>query len=221
MYWSLLWCAICVIYQMQAGVLIKALIQASFDGNLVEVRRLVEEEGIDLDFIDSVSGKTPLLIAASQNDQPLVLYLLAQGASVQVADDKEKTPLHYAAQAMPVSILADIIIRGGSLRAQDDHNRTPLFYALLGQNIPAVQFFLSSAPDVLYHSDMYGLFPLHIAVLTQNVELVRLLISQGARVDVQSRQLETPLHLAARGNNKEVVAALLSQKPSVDRKSVV
>ena len=61
-----------------------------------------------------------------------------------------------------------------------------------------------------------GLTALHLAAQTGNLEVVRVLLRAGARVDAQTRiGAHTPLHLASQGAHSDVVKALLSAHADV------
>lgn len=67
--------------------------------------------------------------------------------------------------------------------------------------------------DINYQEHPDLLAPLHYAVVTDNVEIIRLLLQRGAYIDIQNKNKCTPLHLA---DKKEVVELLLEYKTSID-----
>jgi Ankyrin repeats (3 copies)/MYND finger len=72
--------------------------QACIAGDVEEVRRLAEEEEVDVDKA-TTNGPTPLAAAASNGRLPVVRYLVEQGADTDKAQATSKTPLYMAAQS--------------------------------------------------------------------------------------------------------------------------
>ena len=54
-----------------------------------------------------------------------------------------------------------------------------------------------------------GLSPLHLACVKDSVEIVKLLVREGARVTATDEIREIPLHKAARNDKVEIVKFLL------------
>lgn len=63
--------------------------------------------------------------------------------------------------------------------------------------------------------DKNGNFPLHTAVLTEQLDYVNLLVSNGANIDVQNNQGFTPLMLAVQKKYYEICIALHQRKPDL------
>ena len=63
-----------------------------------------------------------------------------------------------------------------------------------------------------------GASPLHMAVLTNNKEIVGLLMDNGAEIDIKAKDIDagTPLHWAVYLENREM-AELLKTKPATGR----
>ena len=63
--------------------------------------------------------------------------------------------------------------------------------------------------ELLNCSDQGGLTALHWAVTSNNLEMVRLLLSKGASLKVRDNEGQSVLHTAVRTNNRELLAVLL------------
>jgi ankyrin repeat protein len=96
--------------------------------------------------------------------------------------------------------------------------------AMLGRGIHAaaadgdlegVSVLLGRRPSLNDSVDFRGFTPLHVAVLAGRVEVVRLLVEKGARVNARSEDPKgigvTPLHLATMRGLEEVVGYLLDR----------
>jgi ankyrin repeat protein len=74
-----------------------------------------------------------------------------------------------------------------------------------------VKAFLENGVDVNVKNEA-GLTPLHVAVIGDDEELVRLLITSGADINARmsNRLARTPLHIAAVRGYKKLVALLVA-----------
>lgn len=83
------------------------LLKSSYQGQLDDVRQLVEGEDVDLDAL-STQGFTSLALAASGGHLGVVQYLLLSGADKDLASLKARSPLCAAAEKghLEVSIQA-------------------------------------------------------------------------------------------------------------------
>ena len=73
------------------------LLKAVEDNNVLESRLLIKLGG-NLESTESWLGKTPLMIAASQNYLEMAELLIEKGAAIDLADRYRATSLHIASQ---------------------------------------------------------------------------------------------------------------------------
>ena len=69
--------------------------------------------------------------------------------------------------------------------------------------------------DINLFDDEDILTPLHHAAISNSVEVVQFLISQGSNIHARNFDDDTPLHLAAYTNSVEVIKYLISQGSSI------
>jgi len=62
----------------------------------------------------------------------------------------------------------------------------------------------------------HGCTPLHLAVFHGMEDMAKLLLSNGADVDVTNNSWETPLHWAARNDYKDIAELLLANKAEIN-----
>lgn len=140
---------------------------------------LLIEQGAMPDQRGGGSGGTPLLIAARNRREDCALELLDWGADPALADPASgDTPLHYAASFGMEQLARRLILANAPLDACA-HWR--------------------SFDDEL--GNYQGCTPLHVAALSNQLDVVWLLIKAGAARDAAVADLRTPLfYAAARGH---------------------
>ncbi|XP_067685913.1 serine/threonine-protein phosphatase 6 regulatory ankyrin repeat subunit B-like [Haliotis asinina] len=94
---------------------------------------------------------------------------------------------------------------------QDKDGDTDLHTGIIQGHSTLVLLFISAAPnsECLNIPNFLQQTPLHLAVITRQVNIVRRLMTAGARVDVTDIHGNTPLHIACREGYQEIVECLL------------
>lgn len=100
-------------------------LDAAWRGDMEEVVKMVEEEGVHPDTCNA-DGVTALHCAATCSNQALVEYLISKGANVNVADDHGWTPLHGAAYNNHAEVIGLLLSHGADVEALDSQEQTPI-----------------------------------------------------------------------------------------------
>ena len=158
-------------------------------------------------------GRTPLHLAAQNNENPAVLAaLLAAGAEPAAQDESGGTPLHHAARrSQDPAVIEILLATGADIEARDGRGETPLHVAASeNANVGVVEALLTGGADPMVENQ-YGHTPLQLAVSVENLAVFEALMAAGAdpmaRVGVGS----TLLHNAAGfERNPAVVEALIA-----------
>ena len=140
--------------------------------------KLLVEHGADIDetaqFGWNRSG-TPIMKAIEYNIPEVVQYLLEQGASVNVFNDKSRSPLMYASRHLMYATTWD-------------------------RNMEFVKMLLDyNAKETINHVDIEGNSALHI---TSNFEIAKLSLDNGADPTIKNNAGQTPLEHAREYNMK-------------------
>jgi len=159
------------------------VVTAAASGNL-EIVKLLVEKGADINSKSKVKGElTPLFAAILGNGkekekQDTIKFLLDKGADVN----------------------ARFISK--------DFEATPLMMAAAQKDTEIVRLILAKKPDIHAVDASTGITALMMAVLNNNVENAKELLSQGADVNKKAKNNATALSLAKQENNKEMMSVL-------------
>ena len=178
--WSL-FNATLIFAQMDAPT--SRLLSTCQSNNLTAVQESLAQ-GADVNAKDQ-AGYTPLLYAVTAGNLQMTELLLEKGAHQDVNDSQGRCPVIIAVQTGNVQLLQKLAGAGGDLGHRHvitrGDARTPLHIAVQNQDIPMVKYLLSQkvsmeARNIDFES------PLMLAAMTGNLEMVKLLVENGANM---------------------------------------
>ena len=144
---------------------------------------------------------------------PLVLVLLTAAMAVGQETSRE---LLKAADKGDLDKVNSLIKQGANVASKDSEGKTAVYYSVRGRHVAVTERLLElGAPEDL--PDHSGVTPLMIASGAGNVELIRLLLTRGARVDGPPGETKvTPLSVASEKREYEAVGMLLKAGAKVE-----
>lgn len=126
--------------------------------------------------------QTPLWLASWQTrrgNSEVTHSLVANGADVNLADEKGYTPLHMAARAGRDAIVAYLLDEGARVDPRNQQSRTPLYLAAIGDNLHSARLLLRNGADPNARAGDWT--PLRVALNDGHRDLADLLAAYGAR----------------------------------------
>jgi ankyrin repeat protein len=170
------------------------------------------------------NGYTPLHYAAASDDLPLSTQLLfifqcfGRPDLFTPLDKHGRTPLHWAVDSASVRIVHLLIESGVPVNTQDYDGTTALHHLILAlQKNPKKEKTYREILEYLVPivevngSDINGVSALHLAAEFGDLESMRLLIQNGAIVNITDHQGENPLFYAVRAGHYKIIRALVEE----------
>ena len=98
-------------------------------------------------------------------------------------------------------------------------NTLAIKYAKKMEWLKDLQSLIIASPDIINKANVLGITPLHAAVIAENIEGVKLLLSKGAIVNSADIRGNSPLHFAAFLGAYDIIALLLEKEASPDQEN--
>lgn len=121
--------------------------------------------------------------------------------------------LHAIAKTNDVSAMDAALAReDADINASNEYGLTPLWIATLNEEREMVKFLLEKGANPnAGDGDYYKRTPLHIVVLTGNVEIATLLLDHEATINLGDRYGRTPLYIAVESGGINTAQLLLNR----------
>jgi ankyrin repeat protein len=193
---------------------------------LPNFRKTVARSPLDKLILPDTNGFSPLHFAAAADDFDLAQLLvytftcLNRSDLLATIDKLGKSPLHWAVYSGSVRIVKLLVENGVPLNVQDNEGIAPIHTAV-GAIYKATKeeevfrcreilSYLSSMVD-LNLLDLSGVSALHLAAELGDLESVRVLIQNGAWINIKDYQGENCLFYAIRGGQVKVIRSLIEE----------
>ena len=165
--------------------------------------------------------------AAGMGRSKIVESLLVRGVDYVVEDNLKRTPLHYAASIASVACVNALLENNRTMPIEPDINgKTPFVLAMTStgafqsNRTIIAQKLIDSGLDVdSWHNwgkQNQKVKPIHIAVLEDLKELVKLLVRKGG-VDIDERSdIGTPIEIAIKKRDTAMLNTLIKRGATLD-----
>jgi len=184
--------------------------EAACRGDVAKIRQLLEDDSLLVNSPAGSRGTTPLHSAIKGGQLEAAKVLLDHGADIEADVFSEGRPLQLAVEMRDRAMVRLLLERGanadGKGRTQD---APPIVKA---RNDPEMLKLLIEHGASVDGCDRFGGTPLIYAAASGNLRMVKMLLDEGASIDVQgSFRGGTPLDGAIRGGHLAVAQLLLQE----------
>lgn len=157
-------------------------------GHINVVKKLLADKKKRKEWLDSSDrrGCTPLLYAGSIGNLEIIKVLLKAGAVPHITTKSNTSLFHFIARlkepsASLAAVLKLLVEKNVSVNAVNASKTSPLMEACLFGSVPCVRFFLEAgAKKHIADVNRFGENALHAACRGGNLEIIRLLLENGA-----------------------------------------
>lgn len=183
-------------WNMGVGRLVKATLNAAMDGDLTALANLIRTDPTLVDC--NVGYREPLYFAVGNNHLDCVRLLVDNGAEVtyRSGDRTHQRPIERALDRgfdeIAAVLKAAVEERCNCLYINDGET---LAEHIRGRDLDRVATHLDRHPDHIRACDERGNVPIHWAVLTMNMSMVRALLDRGADVNASRPDGARPVDL--------------------------
>ncbi|GAA4088618.1 ankyrin repeat domain-containing protein [Mucilaginibacter panaciglaebae] len=176
----------------------------------------------NLPVLNSLLTQQPALATAmtSHNVSPLMLscYFKKPEVTALLLKYVEEISLFEAAAAGKFDVVAHLIFNNpDAINLYADDGFTPLGLACYFGQLEVARYLVLKGADVNQPSNNgFNVFPLHSAAAGNYTSIARMLIDNGAQVNIRQQAGVTPLHSAAQNGNLELLILLLENGADVN-----
>jgi uncharacterized protein len=178
----------------------------SGDGN--SVKQMVEKNPAIVNAMDE-TNISPVLTAAYHNEMGVANYLVANGAKMDI----------FSSSALGLTYIVKNLVQKypKMVNAVAIDGYQPLGLASFFGRTETAQYLIMHGADVNSPSvNETRIMPLHSAAAGRHLDVVRLLLANGADVNAEQQGGFTALHAAAQNGQVEMIQLLLANGAKVD-----
>ncbi|XP_062391537.1 L-asparaginase [Sardina pilchardus] len=178
---------------------------SALQGDIVSLQSHLNE-GADVCVPDN-RGRTPLHLASGEGDVETVKYLISKGADVNARDNSGGTALMDAIRFKNFEAVKYLVCEGATLEMSElEIGAEMCCLAYLGHTDQMEAWKLAGVS--LNWTDLDGRTPLHVAVCTNQEDVVRYCLKNGSNIELRDRFNNRPVDDAQRLGLKNLLRLL-------------
>jgi ankyrin repeat protein len=191
-----------------------ALHLAAQSGHLMTVIRLIEL-GVDVNVRD-VRGETPLFIAAMENFDHIVKYLLSKGANANLGTFSDSvSPLMVAVNRGHTAVVTELLNSNVDFKVRDRKGWSALMFAISADEFELVKMLLDLKSDVNI-MDKRGWTALMLAAENFETKTLEEILKYNPNIEIKNELGMTALLVAAQNGHPAGIRVLLKNGANVN-----
>jgi len=192
------------------------------------LEKLFKIENIKIDIFDS-DNKSILYIPIKFNYKKIFNLLLEYNKSTigvsiyDIRDNNNNIALHYAIKYKNKTFIEDLLKYESNTLFADNTGNNSFHLSILSRDIEIIKLILKHSEKTIIINSRTdnGKTPLHYAVNLQEIKIVKLLLENGANIDLQDYEHEyNILHYAINFGSKELVEFCLTNNIDINRQDI-
>ncbi|XP_074646427.1 uncharacterized protein LOC141902548 [Tubulanus polymorphus] len=180
--------------------------------NVEIVEILLKRKKVEVDFLDPITGMTPLFTSIMRNSAPICQLLIHAKADVNLRqlgfDSEAESPLIKAVQLNNLKICELLVNSLCHIEARTESGFSALHYAVAYRRYDICQFLLEQKID-LHGQSRNGVTAMTLAIAHQVPRMVSILIQFGYSFEKKYKWAETPLEHAIAVHSEECAMTLV------------
>ncbi|KYQ92184.1 ankyrin repeat-containing protein [Tieghemostelium lacteum] len=196
-----------------------------YDNEYEVVQELLKDEPSRINITDNTKSTVLHIVTAKGHINTLKVLLTHFNFDINTQNAKGHNPLIIAACNGNLEIFNMILEYGKhNLQLSSNNMETSLFFAVSNGHMEIVKKLLEYSQKVhdekehkeyLDSFNIHGVSPIHVAVLKNNMDLLKMLLESGADVNAYKKDGSTSLHIAAISGNAEAARVLLKNGANI------
>jgi hypothetical protein len=143
---------------------------AASDGKISSLKFLIDNQ-VDINALDS-NGCTPLTIATQHQQTHAAIWLIKNGADMDIGDMNGDTAMHWAAYKGFIDLIGVFhYLRPQLSVSLDNFGQTPLHLASMRGNLTVAEYLAKDSPGDCNLKDRNGAKPIDLAIKKKNVKI--------------------------------------------------
>lgn len=187
----------------------------AFEGNLTSIKKKIKILK-NVNFQDE-RGWTPLMAAVENNKKDVILYLLNEGAFIDIRNSSGDTALMRAVYMGHTDIVKLLLENGANRAIRAKNGYTPFQKACEKGNLEIAKLLFREpidTKDKVYDSLKYNLF--HLSIKKEDLNMMEWLSQKGVDLNAKAEDGRTPLMLALIEKKKKAIEFLVSKGASMN-----
>lgn len=171
--------------------------------NQIDAVKFLFEKGAEINTVNEC-GDTPLSQAVMLGYVELTGWLLEKGANLDIVNNVGDPLIHCAIRSGNVKVMKLLVSKGLSLHEKNSVSETPLHESAKDDEYLEVTKYLVENGAELDELGGFNDSPIFGAVLHNNINTVKYLVSKGASILIKDSHARTPESLAEECGHNEI-----------------